>query len=181
MADRAALTWRVSSSTASKPALYSPSYSHCDSGPASRPTRTIVTPRPRRKATSASRFARDLRLPDDLPGCIQYAGLAQFQRHVIPTWCSMTVLLMVGPRPLGSALHHHSGRDPQGTSAPLQVFRYGIYRTPGESCYGLCSGARAPVAAVAGESGLLTLTSGSVSVRPIETANDRAIKTSPHE
>jgi len=41
----------------------------------------------------------------------------------------MTVLLMVGPEPLGSALNHHSGRDPQGTSAPLQA-HYGIYRTP---------------------------------------------------
>jgi len=40
----------------------------------------------------------------------------------------MTVLLMVGPEPLGSALNHHSGRDPQGTSAPLQA-HYGIYRT----------------------------------------------------
>jgi hypothetical protein len=36
---------------------------------------------------------------------------------------------MVGPEPLGSALNHHSGRDPQGKSAPLQA-HYGIYRTP---------------------------------------------------
>jgi hypothetical protein len=46
MAERAALTWRVSSSTASKPAL-------CN-GPASRPTRAIATSRPCRKATNAS-------------------------------------------------------------------------------------------------------------------------------
>jgi hypothetical protein len=51
MAESAALTCRVSSSTASNPASVRPAWSHCDKGPASSPTR--VTARPK-KPTSAS-------------------------------------------------------------------------------------------------------------------------------
>jgi hypothetical protein len=54
IADKAALTCRVSSRAVSKPASVSPACSHCDSGPASSPTRSIETPSPRKKPTSAS-------------------------------------------------------------------------------------------------------------------------------
>ena len=51
-----------------------------DKGPASRPTRTIVTPRPRRKATSASGSLVTLASRMTLPICIQHAEAAQLQR-----------------------------------------------------------------------------------------------------
>jgi hypothetical protein len=54
MAESAALTCRVSSSTAAKPAAVSPAWSHCDKGPASSPTRANGRPSWPKKATSAS-------------------------------------------------------------------------------------------------------------------------------
>jgi hypothetical protein len=44
IAESAALTCRVSSSTVSNPAAVSPACSHCDSGPASRPMRVSGRP-----------------------------------------------------------------------------------------------------------------------------------------
>jgi hypothetical protein len=54
MAESAAFTCRVSSSTASKPASLKPACSHCESGPASSPIRVIATPSPAKNPTSAS-------------------------------------------------------------------------------------------------------------------------------
>jgi len=66
IADSAAFTWRVSSSTTSSPACVRPACSHCDSGPASRPIRVTTRPSwPRNRisvsgslATLASRTIR---------------------------------------------------------------------------------------------------------------------------
>ncbi len=54
IAESAALTCRVSSSTGAKPAAVSPAWSHCDKGPASRPTRVSGRPSRPKNATSAS-------------------------------------------------------------------------------------------------------------------------------
>jgi hypothetical protein len=54
MAESAAFTWRVSSSTTSNPARVSPAWSHCESGPASSPTLVTGTPSCRKKATRVS-------------------------------------------------------------------------------------------------------------------------------
>jgi hypothetical protein len=54
IAESAAFTWRVSRSTASKPASSSPACSHCDKGPASSPIRVTGTPTWPKKRTSAS-------------------------------------------------------------------------------------------------------------------------------
>jgi hypothetical protein len=54
MAESAAFTCRVSSSTASSPAPVRPACSHCDKGPASSPIRATGTPSRPKKATSAS-------------------------------------------------------------------------------------------------------------------------------
>jgi hypothetical protein len=54
IAESAALTCLVSSSTASYPASLRPAWSHCDKGPASRPTRVSGRPSCPKKATSAS-------------------------------------------------------------------------------------------------------------------------------
>ena len=54
IADSAAFTCRVSSSTASKPAFVSPACSHCDSGPASSPILATTTPSWPKNRTSAS-------------------------------------------------------------------------------------------------------------------------------
>jgi hypothetical protein len=54
MAESAAFTCRVSSSTASNPVSVRPAWSHCDKGPASRPMRVSGRPSWRKKPTSAS-------------------------------------------------------------------------------------------------------------------------------
>jgi hypothetical protein len=54
IAESAAFTCRVSSSTASSPAAARPARSHCDKGPASRPMRVGATPSWPKNATSAS-------------------------------------------------------------------------------------------------------------------------------
>ncbi len=54
MADNAAFTCRVSSSTTSKPAALNPACSHCDSGPASRPIRVGTCSRARKNRTRTS-------------------------------------------------------------------------------------------------------------------------------
>jgi len=54
MADNAAFTCRVSSSTASYPAFTKPARSHCDKGPASRPMRVNGSPSIDRKPVNAS-------------------------------------------------------------------------------------------------------------------------------
>jgi hypothetical protein len=54
IAESAALTCRVSSSTASSPAPVRPACSHWESGPASSPTRATATPSWRKNPTSAS-------------------------------------------------------------------------------------------------------------------------------
>ena len=54
MAESAAFTCRVSSSTASNPAPVRPACSHCESGPASSPIRVTATPSWRKNPTSAS-------------------------------------------------------------------------------------------------------------------------------
>jgi hypothetical protein len=53
IAESAAFTWRVSSSTVSKPADVSPAWSHWLSGPASSPIRVTGRPSSRQNATSA--------------------------------------------------------------------------------------------------------------------------------
>jgi hypothetical protein len=54
IAESAAFTCRVSSSTASNPASAKPAWSHCESGPASSPTRVSDTPSWPKKPISAS-------------------------------------------------------------------------------------------------------------------------------
>ena len=54
IADSAAFTCRVSSNTASNPALVKPACRQCESGPASSPMRVTATPSPANKPTSAS-------------------------------------------------------------------------------------------------------------------------------
>jgi hypothetical protein len=54
MAESAAFTCRVSSSTASSPAPARPACSHCESGPASSPIRVSGTPSWPKNRTSAS-------------------------------------------------------------------------------------------------------------------------------
>src|SRR3954449_1923095 len=64
----ASRTWRVSSSSTASPASRMPAYSHCDSGPASRPIRARLIPSPPNQAirtagwlaTLASRTIRPL-------------------------------------------------------------------------------------------------------------------------
>ena len=59
-------------------------YSHCDSGPASSPTRVTAKPSSRNQAIKSFRLARHLGLPDDPPGGIHDAHTALFQRNVDP-------------------------------------------------------------------------------------------------
>ncbi len=79
-----------------------------------RPTRMIVTPRPRRKAASASGSLATCASRMTLPAASSTHRLLNSGDVSIPTWCSTTALLMDGPEPLGPALNHHSGRDPYG-------------------------------------------------------------------
>lgn len=69
IADSAAFTCRVSSNTTSKPASTRPSRNHCDSGPASRPTRMTGNPRSAKCFNSASgslaTFVSHTILPDE--------------------------------------------------------------------------------------------------------------------
>lgn len=74
-------------------------------------------------------FTRNVRLPDDLPGRVQHLKAAQLQRYVDPNMMLHDHPGWTDPKPLGSALCHHSGRDPPRMSAPVQA-HYGIYRTP---------------------------------------------------
>ena len=60
IADSAAFTCRVSSSTTSHPARLSPACSHCDNGPASRPILVTTTPSRSKNRTSASGSLRTL-------------------------------------------------------------------------------------------------------------------------
>lgn len=54
IAESAAFTWRVSSSTVAKPVWVNPAYSHCDRGPASNPMRTTGKPSLPKKRAKAS-------------------------------------------------------------------------------------------------------------------------------
>ena len=54
IARKASRTWRVSNSSTGSPAARIAAYSHCDSGPASRPIRSSSQPSPRNQAISAS-------------------------------------------------------------------------------------------------------------------------------
>ena len=54
MAESAALTWRVSSSTTSNPAPAKPAWSHCDGGPASSPIPATGTPTGLKNRANAS-------------------------------------------------------------------------------------------------------------------------------
>ena len=67
IADSAAFTCRVSSRTVSCPAAVSPACSHCDSGPASSPTRVTAIPSPARNATSVSGSLRTFASRTTLP------------------------------------------------------------------------------------------------------------------
>ena len=60
IADSAAFTWRVSSSTTSSPAFVRPACSHCDSGPASSPIRVTTQPSWSKNRISASGSLRTL-------------------------------------------------------------------------------------------------------------------------
>ena len=75
------------------------------------------------KAVGADLFLRSQR------GLVPTEMALALYAETLPTWCSMTALLMDRPELLGSALCHHSGRDPPRMSAPVQA-HYGIYRTP---------------------------------------------------
>ena len=81
------------------------------------------------------RFTRDFRFPDDLAGRIQHAQAAQLQRHVDPNMVFHDRPPDERTRTARPALCHHSGRDPLGTSSPVQA-HYGIYRTPKIGAFG---------------------------------------------
>ena len=84
MAESAALTWRVSSSTASNPAFVSPACSHWLSGPASSPILATCSPSSRQNPTSASGSLGNLGLAHDLAGRVDDADAASFQRDIDP-------------------------------------------------------------------------------------------------
>jgi len=83
MALVAARSCRVSSSTTGRPAAFSPACSHCESGPASSPTREdqagTVQGRPERVG-----FTLDLQLTDDGASTVDDADAAGLQRDVDP-------------------------------------------------------------------------------------------------
>ena len=113
MAESAALMCRVSSRITSKPAFWSPSYSHCESSPASRPTRPIGSPSPLRKATRASGSLGTFASRMGLPAGSSTHRLLSSSDTSIPTWCSITVPPDGRTRPTRTrALSHHFGRDP---------------------------------------------------------------------
>ena len=84
IAESAAFTCRVSSSTASKPGPVRPACSHCDSGPASSPTRVSGRPSCPKKPTSASGSLGTFASRTILPGRVDHAHAAPFQRDVDP-------------------------------------------------------------------------------------------------
>ena len=91
IADNAAFTWRVSSSTASKPASPTPACSHCDKGPASSPISVTSMPRPRNQAISASGSLATLASRTILPAASTTQTLLSFSDTSIPAKCSMAV------------------------------------------------------------------------------------------
>ncbi len=91
IADNAALTWRVSSSTASKPASPRPTCSHWDKGPASSPIRATSMPDPRNQAVSASGSLATLASRTIRPVASTTQMLLSFSDTSIPAKCSMAV------------------------------------------------------------------------------------------
>ena len=126
MAESAAFTCRVSSSTASKPGPARPACNHCDSGPASSPTRASGRPSSPEEVDERLRLARHLRLAHDPAGGIHHAHAAPFQGDIDPGMvlhgCPS---LMPGADPLGPRPRHHSEGQPPRRS-PLAQARYRI-------------------------------------------------------
>jgi hypothetical protein len=91
IADSAAFTCRVSSSTASKPAPLRPACSHCDKGPASSPIRVTFRPRPRNQAIRASGSLATLASRTIQPVASTTHTLPSFSGTSIPAKCSMAV------------------------------------------------------------------------------------------
>jgi len=91
IAESAAFTCRVSSSTASNPALVRPAWSHCDKGPASRPTRVTAMPSWPRKATSASGSLATLASRTIRPVASTTQTLLRSSDTLILAKCSMAV------------------------------------------------------------------------------------------
>ena len=91
MAESAALTWRVSSSTVSNPALARPACSHWLSGPASSPIRTIVKPSPRQNPASTSGSLVTLASRTILPVVSTTQRLLDSNETSMPMKCSTAV------------------------------------------------------------------------------------------
>jgi len=91
IADSAALTCRVSSRTASKPAPLRPACSHCDNGPASSPIRVTAKPSPPNQATSASGSLATFASRTIRPAASTTQMLLSFSDTSIPAKCSMAV------------------------------------------------------------------------------------------
>src|SRR3954465_11563092 len=115
IAESAAFTGLVSSSTASKPALTRAAWSHCDKGPASRPMRASGRLRPLRNVISAAGSLATLGLAHDPAGGVDHAHAALFQRHVNPGkvihGCPSMCLGPITPDP-------GSHTSPSGPAAP---------------------------------------------------------------
>src|SRR4051812_15190127 len=91
IAESAALTCRVSSSTASNPASPRPAWSHRDKGPASSPTRVSGRPSCPKKATSASGTLATLASRTIRPVPSTTHTLLRSSETSIPAWCSTAV------------------------------------------------------------------------------------------
>src|SRR4051794_33106885 len=91
IAESAALTCRVPSSTASYPASLRPAWSHRDKGPASRPTRASGRPSCPKKATSASGSLATLASRTIRPVPSTTHTLLRSSETSIPAWCSTAV------------------------------------------------------------------------------------------
>ena len=117
IADSAAFTCRVSSSTASSPPVVRPACSHCESGPASSPILVTDHAEPGEEPDQRLGLTRHLGLPDDPPGPIHHAHAALFQRHVDPgIMLHGCPSMMPGADPFGPRTHHHSEGQPPSRS-----------------------------------------------------------------
>ena len=91
MAESAALTWRVSSSPVSNPALLSPAWIHCDSGPASSPIRVIGHPRSRQNPARASGSLTTFASRTMRPVASTTQTLLRSNETSMPMYCSTAV------------------------------------------------------------------------------------------
>ena len=122
MAESAAFTCRVSSSTASNPAPVRPACSHCDERPGLQPDPGQRQAELAEEADQRLRLARHLGLADDPARRVDHAHAAPFQRDVDPGivlhGCPS---MMPGADPLGPRTHHHSEGQPPRRSPPAQA------------------------------------------------------------